>query len=146
MPQAAPFLAIAAAAVSAVGSISQGKAAKDAADFQAELGQRQAERERQIAERDAELFARKQSADRAGTRAVRAASGVTGEGSTLLVDETLIDEALLGEETIRRGGEAKASTLQAEASLARFRGRAARTAGFTKAGSTLLTAAAKAFR
>ncbi|MCZ6608035.1 MAG: hypothetical protein O7A64_10260, partial [Alphaproteobacteria bacterium] len=61
-------------------------------------------------------------------------------GTPLLVAEAFFDEILIGEATIRAGGETRATRLQAEADLARFRGRAARTASLFSAGSTLLTA------
>lgn len=127
------------------GAVQAGIAQKNAADFNAAMARRQADRERLIAEREADQFARSQSAILANARALRGASGTSGEGTALLVGNTLFRDALLGEETIRRGGDAKASSLEAKARLSQARGSAARTAGFFKAGSTLLTAESKGF-
>ena len=57
----------------------------------------------------------------------------------------MIEEIALGEETVRRGGLARATRLEGQARLSRFRGRAARTGGFYSAGRTLLTGFGEAF-
>ncbi len=133
-------LLVASAAVSAVGSISQGMAANRAANFQAAVALQRAQRERDIANRNAEIFRRQQNALSGAERARRAASGVLpSEGTPLLVADAFLDEVLIGEATIRAGGETRATRLTQEATLARFRGRNARTAGLFRAGTTLLT-------
>lgn len=134
-------LLAAAIGVSAVGTISSGIAAKRAADFNAAIALQRAQRERDIANRNAAIFRRRQNALSANERARRAGAGVLpGTGTPLLVADAFLDEVLIGEATIRAGGETRATRLEAEASLARFRGRNARTAGFIRAGTTLLTA------
>ncbi len=138
-----PVLLAASLALSAVGAVSSGIAAKRAADFNAAIALQQAQRERDIANRNADIFRRQQNALSAAERARRAGAGVLpGTGTPLLVAEAFFDEVLIGEATIRAGGETRATRLEAEAALARFRGRNARTAGFFSAGSTLLTAGA----
>lgn len=133
-------------AVSAVGAIGQGIAAKKAADFNAAIALQRAQRERDIANRNADIFRRRQNALSANERARRAGAGVLpGTGTPLLVSDAFIDEALIGEATIRAGGETRATRLEAEAALARFRGRNARTAGFFRAGSTILSGASSGF-
>ncbi len=135
-----PFL-VAALAVSAVGSVAQGQASARAANLQSAVLAQQAERERQIAERDAERFRRQQGAIAASAHVRRAGSGVLpNEGSSLLVEDAIFDEILLGEAFIKQGGQVRASRLLDQAALARLRGRAARTQGFFRAGRTLLTA------
>jgi hypothetical protein len=74
-----------------------------------------------------------------------AGSGVTSEGTPLLVDDAALDEALLGEATIRVGGQTRATRLEQQAVLSRFRGQAARATGALRAGSTLLTGFGEAF-
>ena len=95
---------VGAGAFSAFGALAQGFAQRQAAEFNAATLRQQAERARQIAERDADAFARRQNRVRASARARLAGSGVTSEGTPLLVDAAALDEALLGEATIRVGG------------------------------------------
>jgi hypothetical protein len=142
-----PALLAASLALSAVGAVSSGIAAKRAADFNAAIALQQAQRERDIANRNADIFRRQQNALSASERARRAGAGVLqSTGTPLLVADAFLDETLIGEATIRAGGETRATRLEAEAALARFRGSNARTAGFISAGSTLLTAGAFAVR
>lgn len=138
----AGFLA-AALGLSAVGQISSGIAQKQAADYNAAVLRQQAEHERLLAEREAQQFARQESAKRASARALLAANGVSEQGTPVLVADVMLGDALLGEETIRRGGQAKANALEADATLVQYRGRAARTASFFQAGESLLTAGGK---
>lgn len=133
------------AGVSAFGALAQGFAQRQAAAFNAATLRQQAERARQIAERDADAFARRQNRVRASARARRAGSGITSEGTPLLVDDAALDEALLGEATIRVGGQTRATRLEQQAVLSRLRGGAARTTGALRAGSTLLTGFGEAF-
>ncbi len=141
-----PEFAIASLVVSGFGAIQQGIAAKQAADLQSAILAQQAERERQIAEREADRFRRQQNAIAAAARTRRAGSGVLpNEGSSLLVEDAIFDEILLGEAFIKQGGQVRASRLLDQAALARLRGGAAQTQGFFRAGSTLLTGFGKAF-
>lgn len=142
-----PVLLAASLALSAVGAVSSGMAAKKAADFNAAIALQRAQRERDIANRNADIFRRRQNALSANERARRAGAGVLpGTGTPLLVADAFLDEVLIGEATIRAGGETRATRLEAEASLARFRGRNARTAGFIRAGTTLLSGASFGFK
>ena len=127
-------------AISAASAISAGQASKRQFAFTAAVQRQQAERERQIAAVEEQ---RKRVADerQAGTiRARLAASGIDpGTGTALLVQEDFAKEAELDALLIRSGGQARASTLLSEAELSKAKGSAAATAGFAKAGSTLLT-------
>ena len=137
---------IASAIVSAVGSVAQGQASAHAAKFQSAVLTQQAERERQIAEREADRFRRQQNAIAAAARTRRAGSGVLpNEGTSLLVEDAIFDEILLGEAFIKQGGQVRASRLLDQAALARLRGGAAQTQGFFRAGSTLLTGFERVF-
>jgi len=132
------------AAVGAAGAIAAGKAEANAAEFNAEMAQQQAERERQIAARDADDHSRRGSRLLATSRARRAASGVTSQGSPLLVDESTAAEIELGVQDILAGGAANAYGYQQQAALARARASSARTGAYLTAGSTLLTGAGRA--
>lgn len=106
--------------------------------YQAEVARQQAARERQIAERDAQIFRRNQRQVLAASRARNAAAGVRFAGSALLADNQMIDEIVLGTETIRARGQARATQLEQQAALNRARAGAARTQGFLSAGQDLL--------
>lgn len=127
--------------LSAAAAISAGQAEANAAEFNADMAQQQAERERQIAERETKDHRRRNSRLLATSRARRAGSGVTYQGSPLLVDEATAAEIELGAQDVLSGGASKAYGYQQEAALSRARASSARTGGFLKAGGTLLTAA-----
>ena len=128
------------AIISGVGMVASGQASARAAAIQRQVLLQQAARERELAERNADIFRREQNALSAAERVRRAGAGVlTGEGTPLLVSDAIIDETLLGEATIRQGGVVRATRLSEQATLARLRGRAAQTESLFRAGSTLLT-------
>ncbi|HIC82452.1 MAG TPA: hypothetical protein EYP07_16035 [Kiloniellaceae bacterium] len=139
LPEIAAIASLAGAAVGAVGSVAAGQAQADAAAFNAQVAQQQAERERQIAEREAADFRRQQSRVLAASRARRAGSGVTFQGSPLLVDEATAAEIELSAQNILAGGATRASRLEQQAALDRANARSARTGGVLGAGATLLT-------
>jgi hypothetical protein len=129
------------AALSAVAAISAGQAQAEAADFNAEMAQQQATRERQIAERDALDYRRQNSRLLATSRARRAGTGITSQGSPLLVDEATAAEIELGARDILTGGAARAFGYEQAAALSRSQASATRRGSFLKAGGTLLTGA-----
>ena len=139
-------LSAAGAALSAVSAIQQGQAAQSQANFQAAILRQQAERERQQAASDAEDFRRNQSRILAARRAALGASGVEpASGSPLLVSEDFASEVEFQALRILSGGEVRATRAEQQAVLQRFAGRAARTSGFIRGGSLLVTGAGKAF-
>ena len=139
LTEIAAIAGLAGAAVGAVSSVASGQAQANAAAFNAEVAQQQAERERQIAEREAADFRRQQSRVLAASRARRAGAGITFQGSPLLVNESTAAEIELGVQNILVGGATRASRLRQQAALDRSRARSARVGGFLGAGSTLLT-------
>ncbi len=139
-------LAVVGAVVGAVGAIRSGNAAKKQADFQAKVAQNQATRERQVAASQAEDSRRASSRRRAAGVAEGGASGVrSGTGSSLFVAEDFAGEEELQALRILEGGEVGASRLESEATLLKAKGKSAQTAGFFRAGSTLLKGAGTAF-
>ncbi len=139
-----PALIAVGAAVAAGAAVQQGIAASNAAKFRARVAKQQAKQEGLVAAEEAKVFKRRQSRLLATSRALRAGSGVSTEGSPLLVDEATAAEIELGRLSILSGGETRATRLEQEARLAQSRGRSAKTGGFLTAGSTLLTGLAKA--
>ena len=140
-------LTAASAAISAVGAIQQGKAARDQARTQAEIARQQADREKLVAQRDEEDFRRKQ---RAALAAVRAAGGARGvdisTGSPLLASEDFARETEVQARRIREGGDVRATRLEQQAELFKAKGRSAERGGFFGAGSALLSGGARTAR
>jgi len=145
------------AAVSAVGSISQGIAAKKAGRAQSEILRQEAVRrdqeatqQRKQARLDADEFRRRQSRLLARQRAGFGASGVSLEGTPLFVGADTAREIEFQAQKILVSGlgdasalEAEGSSLRSEAGLASMRGSQAATGSFFRAGSTLLTGAGR---
>ena len=145
MATGAIIAAIAAgAAISAFGAVQQGRAANQEAQFQSDILKQQAERESTISRQNEEDFRRGAFADLATRKA--GLSGVEpGSGSPLLASEDFAGEVELQALRLRSGGEVRATRLQQQASLVRTRGQNARTAGFIRGGSLLLTGGGQAF-
>lgn len=136
--------------VSALGAVHTGLTASAEADFQSQVAQQQADRERQIAALDAQNFERAESQSQALDRARRAGSGVrVSTGTPLLVDRATSTEAVLGRETIKAGGQTKASRLEQESKLFGLQSsNALASGGFNAAstfGKTLLTSPRSSF-
>ena len=137
---------IASAAVTAVSAVQQGQAQQASLDYQAAVERQQAERERQEAAAREADYRRDQSRLLAARRAIMGGSGVEGgTGSPLLVSSDFAGETELQALRIRNGGEVAATRLEQQAGLHRIQGRNARSAGFSRAGSSLLSGAGKAF-
>lgn len=137
---------LAGTAMSAIGAIQQGNAAKAQASLQSGVLQQQAAGERRQAAADERDFRANQSRVLAARRAAMGASGVSQvSGSPLLVAEDFASEAELQALRIRGGGEIRATRAEQQAQLQRFQGRQAQTAGFLRSGSLLLSGGGKAF-
>jgi hypothetical protein len=131
-------------AMSAVGSISAGQAAKKQANTEAAILNQQAARERQQAEADSAEFRGEQQRLMAKRRAILGGSGVDiSTGSPLLASEDFAGEAELQALKIINGGEVRGTRLQQQASIVRAKGRSAETASFFSAGASLLKAGSK---
>ena len=142
MAEAGVLLLVAATALSAASSIQQGRAADKAAQFNARALEADAKQAKAVAAFEARL-ARERGAKLLGRqRAAAGASGISLEGSPLLVmGETAANierDAL----AIEFGGAARAAALRNQAAGERFAGRQAKRAGFFKAGTTVLGSAA----
>ena len=139
-------LLLAGTVLSAGSAVQQGRAAKQQSKLQGGVLQQQADRDRLQAASDEEDFRRSQSRVLASRRAALGAAGIEqGAGSPLLVSEDFAGEAELQALRIRTGGEVRATRAEQQASLQRFTGRQAQTAGFIRGGSLLLTGAGRTF-
>lgn len=110
-------------AAAAAGAAAQTAAASNRADFQAEIAEQQAERERLLAERQTKDFRREQSRLAARSRALRAGSGVAGAGSSLLIEEDIAAETELGALDLLNNGVVSSTRLEQQARLERAAGR-----------------------
>lgn len=131
------------AAVSAAGSLYKGQAGKQSAEYNARMDEQRAANERDMAAAATQDYLRKGSDHVESAVAMRGATGVTGEGSPLLVNENTVREVALGAARTMHAGEVKASRLQDDAQLQRMKGEHAVTASYLDAGSSLLTAGSR---
>jgi hypothetical protein len=129
--------------LSGVGSIKKGQAAKEAADYNAAVDLQRAAEEKDAANAATQDYIRKGSDTLESGRALRGATGVTSEGSPLLVDEATVREVALGAARTLHGGELRANRLKDDATLQKMKGEHAVTASYLDAGSSLLTTAGK---
>ena len=133
-------------AVSAVGAVQQGMAASQQAKLQAGILGQQAAQERKQAAANERDFRASQSRVAAARRAALGGAGIQqGAGSPLLVSEDFAGEVELQALRIREGGEIRATRAEQQASLQRLAGRQARTGGFLRSGSLLLSGAGRTF-
>ena len=140
-PEVAAAAALAGTAISAVGAIQQGKAAKKAAEYNAAVQRNQAIAARQKAEFDADRARAQAAALRSKQRTAFAKGGVALEGTPLLVLEQTAEAQELDAQAILYGGEVSATGYEAQAGLSEIEGAAAQQAGVFGAGATLLTGA-----
>lgn len=144
MAYVAAAAAIIGAGVSAYGAIQQGKAANNAAKYNAQVLENNAQMARDRAALE-EIRARqvgKLSLSKA--RAAIGASGVTAEGSPLdalsFSAQNAEQDALL----VRHAGEVEATNYTNDAALQRYQGKQAKKASYLSAGSELLSGVGRA--
>lgn len=131
-------LAIGAFALSAVGAIAQGQAAKNKALFEAQVTRQQGQRAEDVAGANADSFDKKISRQLAAARTKILAGGGELSGSSLLSLEDFAAEAKVDSLRIRQGGEIANIRANQQASLLTSSGKSAANAGFVRAGATLL--------
>jgi hypothetical protein len=135
-------LTAASAAMSAAGAISQGKAAKNMADTEAELARRQADRERQIGAMQAKQQRESNKRTEATQRGLLSTTGGDAStGSSLLVQEELAEEGEFNARLVENNAAAQASQFEADRVMALAAGKNARSASFFRAGNALLSGA-----
>lgn len=134
------------ATVQAVGSISQGRAAKNQAYGEARQMDYQAAVERDNAAAEAAVIRRMGERARGETLAGIAASGIKiGEGSALDAERQVMEDAAVDEYMALLTGERNARSLEMSAKQRRAAGRAARNAGYISGFTSLLSAGSKGF-
>jgi hypothetical protein len=141
---AAPLIIMAVGtAISAASAIQQGQAAKNAANYNAQMEERNAQISRQNAAIEEEKQRRQGDLRLGSMRAGYGASGVAIEGSPLDILEQSAAQEELDALTIRYRGELGAYSSEQEATLSRYRGATAERSGYMQAGSSILMGAAR---
>jgi hypothetical protein len=125
--------------LSAAAAKQQADAQAEAAEYNAKMREIEAASERDTAEAKAEDFRRQEGRKRATAIAQTAASGVTLEGTPLLVDEAIVSEIELGANRLSHQGDTRATGLENQAELDRTKAKNYRKAGSINAGATLLS-------
>lgn len=137
------------AIVSAIGStyaaVEQGRAASKAARYNAALAEQEAEQERQRGRFEERRSRVRGKALLSAIQSGYGTAGVASEGTPLLVQAEQAGEIELEALLLRHGGETAALRSTSEARLQRFRGSQLRRESTIRAGTTLLTGAARAY-
>lgn len=141
---AGAIASIAGTAFSAINQMQQGQDQRRWYEYNAAVAERDAEEARRIAEYEAAQTRKEGQKLLSVQRARYASSGVTFEGSPLLLMEETAKEIELDALMTERTGEVTAQKYTTEAALSRMKGSGAKTAGYYGAGSTLLTGAGQA--
>jgi hypothetical protein len=132
-------------AVKVIGAIRQGKSESRAAEYNAAIAERNATIARQQASQQAAQVAR-ENRMRIGTlRANVGAAGITMEGSPIDVLGDVVSQGELERQNEIYRGEIRALGFEDTASLERMRGSSAKSAGYLRAGTALLSGAAQGY-
>lgn len=131
------------AAVSVVSAIGSGMAQRDSAKYNAQVAENNAIAARQQATANAEAQQRDARLRIGQMEANYASSGVSLEGSPLEILEQSARNSEMDRLTILYGGELRAGNYGAEAQLNKSRASSAMTSGFIRAGSELMSGAAR---
>lgn len=135
------------AAASAAGGISQAQAQKKQSSFQANVARQQAESERLAASEQERDYRKAQSSRLAQIRASMGASGTdTSTGTPLLALADFEGETERNALRIRSGGEIRSRRLEEIGGFYTSAGKTAETAGYGRAGSSLLSGGARSFK
>lgn len=132
------FLSIAGTVVSAVGTIASGQAQRQAADFQAAQYEQQAKEERAAAQQQGFEIAHNKKLALSRNQAIAASSGLSATDAGSL--DLMGDIARYGtwqEQIAQYGGDSRAAGYNAQAGATRASGKAAQTASFIDAASTI---------
>lgn len=160
MPQAIPYIMMAATAVSAVGQIQQGQANKASAqasaaasEYNAKVNEQNAIAAENKAKYDEQMHREQVRALLSKQRAIIGKSGVTMEGSPLLATLDTVEKGELDALAIRYGGKVQSQQYRSGADISRMessaylaKGKSAMTGALFGAGTTLLSGGASAYK
>lgn len=143
MSGAEPFIMAAAAGAQAISSISQGNAQSNMAKYNAAVSEREARQAKEAAKFEESRNRQAAESLLSSQRAAYAKGGVTSEGSPLLVQAETAEEAEIDALALRYSGSVAEARAKSQAALDRMQGKAAKTAGYLGAGTSLLKGASK---
>lgn len=135
--------AVVGAVTSAAGAMQQGAAQQNMANYNAAVAEREAESARRAAAFEESAQRDRAEKVKSTQRALFAKSGVTPEGSPLLVEADTAQQAEQDALAIRYSGSVAEARAKSQAALDRMQGKVAKQAGYFKAGSSLLTGASR---
>jgi hypothetical protein len=133
-------------AISAAGSIAQGRQAEVMANYQAKAYGQQARADAVSSAYEASQERRQQALLEANARAQAGASGVALQGSPT---DVLAANARAGEldiQAIRYGSQLRQNSLRTQASISQYQGQQAKQAGYINAASTAVSGLGSAYR
>lgn len=153
------MMAVTGGVMAAGGQLAKGQGEKlsfdaqaNAADYNARVDDMRAASERDIAKAEAGDFQRKGDRQLGTMLALQGATGVTSQGSPLMVDSSVVREIALGVARKIHGGEMRAQRFEDDANLQRATAINARKAGviaedasYLNAASSLLSSGAQAY-
>lgn len=139
-------LLVASTVFSAGTSIYEGQQAKKTADYNAQVAEQNAVAAEQKAAYDETLHRERVRKLLSSQKALYGKSGVDLAGSPLLALQETAGQGELDALAIRYGGDVEAARNRSAATLARMEGKAARTTGYMRAGSSLLSGGAKVLK
>lgn len=131
-------------AVSAGAAIMQGQQAKKTGEVNAELQRREGEGQKDAAVAQAEKIRKAQKQAIGAANAANAASGVAiGEGSAVRINEQIYKDSEDDAFSSLLTGTRRQQSANDQASISRWQGNNAQTAGYLNAGSSVLSGGAK---
>ncbi len=138
---ALPYISAASGLVGAAGSFIAGQNQSDLAEYNAKVAENEAERTRQATEFEVAQQRRRATLAGSSNAASIAGSGLSSEGSPLLVSAYSQELADLDEQAIRYSGSVAEARSRSAAAAQRLAGSGYQTAGYFGAGANLLTGA-----
>lgn len=142
-PEALAVMSFAGTAVSALGAITGATAAKAGGEYNAMVAENAAIATRQAAQYEEDRHRERVRSILSSQRAALGASGGGLEGSALEILGQTAADAELDALAIRYSGTVEAARETSRAAASRLEGRAARSAGYLRAGGSLLTGGSK---
>ncbi len=133
-----------AAAASAAGTVMSADAQRKASNYNADVADANARAAQDKAAYDEKMHKESVRKILASQRALYGKSGLSSEGSPLLVMEESTKAGEMDALAIRYGGDIAAAKERSSANLLRMQGKNIKTAGYIGAGSTLLAGASQA--
>jgi hypothetical protein len=133
--------AVASAVIGATGAVISADSQRKAANYNADRAEQNAKAAEEKAAYDERMHRESVRKILSAQRALYGDSGLSMEGSPLLVMEDSTKQAELDALAIRYGGDINAAQQRSSANLLRMQGANAQTAGYITAGTTLLSGA-----